>query len=84
MVAKGINVGKFISLIKKSKPAWQWLAKNAKKAYQLGKTKGVRYIRHEIDNMKWYRPIKWALKASGFYASAETIWSVVTWVYHHV
>ncbi|WP_432020384.1 hypothetical protein [Streptomyces sp. 1222.5] len=83
VVAKGVNIGKIIALIKKSKPAWQWLVKNSKKVYHLGKTKAVRYIRHEIDNMKWYSPIKWVLKASGFYSSADVIWSVVTWVYHH-
>ncbi|WP_129307597.1 hypothetical protein [Streptomyces sp. L2] len=84
VVAKGVSVGKIITLVKKSKPAWQWLVKNGKKAYQLGKTKGVAYIRREIDNMKWYSPVKWVLKGSGFYSSAATIWEVITWVYHHV
>ncbi|MEW2132074.1 hypothetical protein [Streptomyces sp. NPDC005435] len=70
-------------LLKKVPGAVKWSGKVARKAYSLGKTKGVAYLKKQVAELSSWSPTKWVWKTILGLGNASTIWDIIQYIIHH-
>ncbi|KUN39426.1 hypothetical protein [Streptomyces olivochromogenes] len=76
-------VAKAVKLLKRVPGAWKWSRNVAKKAYSLGKTAGVAYLKRKFSEMHSWSPIKWVWKTILAFSNVPTLWAIIEWIAHH-
>ncbi|MET8742154.1 hypothetical protein [Streptomyces sp. NPDC004728] len=83
--SKGVSslVLKAWKLLKKAPGAVKWSTKVAKKAYSMGKKKGVAYFKKKVAEMSSWSPIKWVWKTILGFSNASTLWEIIKYIINH-
>ncbi|MER5742165.1 hypothetical protein [Streptomyces sp. NPDC002225] len=70
-------------LLKGVPGAVKWSVKVAKKAYSLGKTKGVAYLKKQVSGLSSWSPTKWVWKTIIGFSNASTLWEIIKYIINH-
>ncbi|MGW1507389.1 hypothetical protein ACWCQW_55230 [Streptomyces mirabilis] len=71
------------SILLASWTTWKWSRNVAKKAYSLGRTAGVAYLKKKISEMYAWSPMKWVWKTIVAFSNVPTFWAIIEWIAHH-
>ncbi|ROP44180.1 hypothetical protein [Streptomyces sp. PanSC9] len=64
--------------------AVSWSAKVMKKAWSLGKTKGIAYFKKKLSELSSWSPTKWVWKSIlGVVGWGDQLWALINWIAHH-
>ncbi|MFB6813532.1 hypothetical protein ACFCV8_03165 [Streptomyces sp. NPDC056347] len=82
---KGIStlVLKAWKLLKGVPGAVKWSAKVAKKAYSMGKAKGVAYLKKQVSELSSWSPTKWVWKTIIGFSNVSTLWEIIKYIINH-
>ncbi|MFF9091284.1 hypothetical protein ACF1BE_33970 [Streptomyces sp. NPDC014991] len=73
-----------LKALKRVPGAWSWSKTVLKKAWSLGKTKGIAYFKKKVNELSSWSPTKWVWKSIlGVVGWGDQLWSLINWIAHH-
>ncbi|MFJ3310123.1 hypothetical protein ACIPSA_45445 [Streptomyces sp. NPDC086549] len=73
-----------LKALKRVPGAWKWSKTVLKKAWSLGKTKGIAYFKKKVNELSSWSPKKWVWKSIlAVVGWGDQLWSLINWIAHH-